>query len=137
MPSASTGGIGRTPHAKVWRIALGLFMSLMLGYLLIFMIAPGYGRRSYTIVPQPVLAMIYLWHLLVMPATALVALLAKQGGHFDRAALTNPSGFAGVDGIFRLTQQGTVDRGLAVLEVNSGGSRVIDSAPATFAGAGF
>ena len=45
---------------------------------------------------------------LAYDATALVALLAKQGGHFDRGALTNPSGFAGVDGIFRLTSAGTV-----------------------------
>ena len=67
--------LGRAPHARYWRFALGLFMSVMLGYLLIFMVAPGYGRRSYTIIPQPVLAMIYLWHLLVMPFTALVALV--------------------------------------------------------------
>jgi branched-chain amino acid transport system substrate-binding protein len=74
---------------------------------------------------------------LAYDATALAALLAKQGGHFDRVALTNPSGFAGIDGIFRLTQAGIVERGLAVLEVNAGAGRVVDPAPTTFAGAGF
>jgi predicted MPP superfamily phosphohydrolase len=85
--------LGKTPHAKVWRIALGLFMGVMLGYLLILMVAPGYGRRSYTIVPQPVLAMIYLWHLLVLPATAIVALIASIAGAgiHVRAKLASPS----------------------------------------------
>src|SRR4051794_7318600 len=50
-------------------------MGGMLGYLLIFLLAPGYGRRSYTILPQPMLAMIYLWHLIVMPAMAILALI--------------------------------------------------------------
>jgi ABC-type branched-subunit amino acid transport system substrate-binding protein len=83
--------------------------------------AKNYGQ------PPPLLAT------LAYDATALAALLAKQGGHFDRAALTNPSGFAGVDGIFRLTDQGLVERGLAVLEVGGGGGKVVDPAPATFA----
>ena len=74
---------------------------------------------------------------LAYDATALAALLAKQGSGFGRAALTNPNGFAGVDGIFRLTEAGLVERGLAVLDVNAGGGRVIDTAPATFAGPGF
>jgi hypothetical protein len=71
--------LGKTPHAKVWRIVLGVFMGVMLGYLLIFLVAPGYGRRSYTLLPQPMLAMIYLWHLMVLPATAMVALVSGLG----------------------------------------------------------
>ena len=74
---------------------------------------------------------------LAYDATALAALIAKQGGHFDRAALTNPSGFAGMDGIFRLTSDGIVERGLAVLQVTSGGDHVVDPAPSNFSGAGF
>jgi predicted MPP superfamily phosphohydrolase len=54
---------------------LGAFMGVMLGYLLVFLVAPGYGRRSYTILPQPMLAMIYLWHLMVLPAMAIAALV--------------------------------------------------------------
>jgi ABC-type branched-subunit amino acid transport system substrate-binding protein len=74
---------------------------------------------------------------LAYDATALAALLAKQGGHFDRTTLTNPNGFAGIDGIFRLTGQGLVERGLAMLEVTAAGGRVIEPAPATFSGPGF
>ncbi|MGE3623052.1 MAG: penicillin-binding protein activator [Bdellovibrionales bacterium] len=87
--------------------------------------------RSYTKTygqPPPRLAT------LAYDATALSALLAKRGGRFDRMALTNPSGFAGIDGIFRLTGQGLVERGLAILEVTPAAGKVIDPAPATFAG---
>ena len=70
---------------------------------------------------------------LAYDATALAAVLAKRGASFDQTALTNPNGFAGVDGIFRLSSQGIVERGLAVLEVGTDGSHVIDNAPTTFA----
>jgi hypothetical protein len=72
---------------------------------------------------------------LAYDATALTAALAKRGSRFDRASLTNSNGFAGLDGIFRLKQNGEVERGLAVLEVTSLGSNVIDSAPPSFVGA--
>ncbi len=71
---------------------------------------------------------------LAYDATALAAVLAKRGARFDQAALTNPNGFAGLDGIFRLKNNGSVERGLAVLEVTADGSRVIDSAPPSFVG---
>jgi branched-chain amino acid transport system substrate-binding protein len=54
---------------------------------------------------------------LAYDATALAAVLAKRGARFDQASLTSPNGFAGIDGIFRLTADGSVERGLAVLEV--------------------
>jgi ABC-type branched-subunit amino acid transport system substrate-binding protein len=66
-------------------------------------------------------------------ATALAAVLAKRGAHFNVIDLTNPNGFAGLDGIFRLTQQGLVERGLAVNEVDPQGAHVIDPAPRSFA----
>jgi branched-chain amino acid transport system substrate-binding protein len=71
---------------------------------------------------------------LTYDATSLAAALAMQGGHFDRASLTNPSGFSGIDGIFRLTRQGEAERGLAVNEITIAGSRIIDPSPSTFAG---
>jgi ABC-type branched-subunit amino acid transport system substrate-binding protein len=74
---------------------------------------------------------------LAYDATALAALLTKQGGRFDRMALTNPDGFAGVDGIFRLANQGLVERGLAVLDIGPEGGRVVDPSPTNFAAAGF
>lgn len=71
---------------------------------------------------------------LAYDATALAAVLAHgaNGADFSAAALTNPSGFAGVDGIFRLRPDGLVQRGLAVLEVRKDGNKVIDPAPETF-----
>jgi hypothetical protein len=46
--------------------------------------------------------------------------------------LTDPNGFAGVDGIFRLNVDGTVDRGLAILAVTPSGFQVVDPSPRTF-----
>lgn len=69
---------------------------------------------------------------LAYDATALAAVLARQGLRYEPGVLTNPNGFAGVDGVFRLTQNGLAERGLAVLEVTSGGARVVDPAPKRF-----
>jgi branched-chain amino acid transport system substrate-binding protein len=71
---------------------------------------------------------------LAYDATALAAVLARgrNGPDFSAAALTNPSGFVGIDGIFRLRSNGLVERGLAVLEVHKDGNTVIDPAPQTF-----
>ncbi len=71
-------------------------------------------------------------------ATALAAVLAKTGQKatgvpaFTRAAMTNPNGFAGIDGIFRFHNDGLAERGLAILELRNGQLNVIDPAPKTF-----
>lgn len=71
---------------------------------------------------------------LAYDAVALVAALAKtQGGQrFAPETLTNPSGFAGIDGLFRFKADGTNDRGLAVLRVTSGGGQVVAGSPKSF-----
>ena len=69
---------------------------------------------------------------LAYDATALAAVLAKRGLSYDEASLTNPNGFSGLDGIFRLTPSGVVERGLAVNEVTLDGARVIDPTPTSF-----
>ena len=76
---------------------------------------------------------------LAYDALALVALLAngKAFERFTDAALTDPSGFSGIDGIFRFRRDGSADRGLAVLEVGADGFSVRDPAPRSFVGAGF
>ena len=65
---------------------------------------------------------------------ALAAVLARgQGGEpFSAQAIQNPSGFTGVDGLFRFTPAGLVQRGLAVLEVQPQGNVVVGPAPASF-----
>jgi ABC-type branched-subunit amino acid transport system substrate-binding protein len=58
---------------------------------------------------------------------------AKPGGDFSLSRLTDPSGYAGVTGLFRLNADGTTSRGLTVLEISPAGMTVRDPAPATFA----
>jgi len=53
------------------------------------------------------------------------------------AALTQSTGFAGVNGIFRLLPDGTNERGLAIAEIRDRQVNVIDPAPRRFGGAGF
>ncbi|HEX2152030.1 MAG TPA: penicillin-binding protein activator [Stellaceae bacterium] len=70
---------------------------------------------------------------LAFDAAALAAALSKRDRDpFSREAILNPSGFTGVDGLFRFTNQGLVQRGLAVLEVTPQGTKVISPAPQTF-----
>jgi ABC-type branched-subunit amino acid transport system substrate-binding protein len=63
------------------------------------------------------------------------ALVRTQGSQrFSEAVLTNPSGFAGADGLFRFHPDGTNDRGLAVLEIRNGAAAVVSPAPKSFSG---
>lgn len=67
-------------------------------------------------------------------ATALAAVLARRSPRdFSASALTSPTGFAGIDGIFRLRSDGTAERGYAIREVqNAGADKEIAPAPASF-----
>ena len=69
-------------------------------------------------------------------AGALAALLARSNG-FSSSTLENPSGFSGVDGIFRFGPDGLVQRGLAVLQVTKTGTSVVAPAPETFEELGY
>jgi ABC-type branched-subunit amino acid transport system substrate-binding protein len=71
---------------------------------------------------------------LAYDAVALVAALARtQGGQrFSAEVLTNQSGFAGIDGLFRFRQDGGNDRGLAVMKVASGGGQPVAGSPKSF-----
>jgi ABC-type branched-subunit amino acid transport system substrate-binding protein len=71
---------------------------------------------------------------LAYDAVALVAALARTQGpqRFSPEVLTNPSGFAGVDGLFRFRPDGTNERGLAVMRVGSGGGVPVASSPKSF-----
>lgn len=71
---------------------------------------------------------------LAYDAVALAAILARSdgGADFSAAAIANPNGFAGSDGIFRFRPDGTAERGLAVLEVRREGFRTVSPAPNDF-----
>src|SRR5271170_6213731 len=57
---------------------------------------------------------------LAYDAVALIAALVKTQGQarFSPEVLTSPSGFSGIDGLFRFRADGTNERGLAVLRVS-------------------
>jgi len=71
---------------------------------------------------------------LAYDAVALVAALARTQGaqRFAPETLTNPSGFAGIDGLFRFRSDGTNERGLAVMKVASAGSTAVAGSPKSF-----
>ncbi len=63
---------------------------------------------------------------------ALVSVLANSK-NFSSDAITDTSGFAGVDGIFRLFKNGASERGLAIMEIARPQAKMIEAAPDTFA----
>jgi hypothetical protein len=69
-------------------------------------------------------------------AVSLAAALARTQGaqRFSEAVLTNPSGFAGADGVFRFRPDGTNDRALAVQEIRNNGATMVNAAPRMLAG---
>jgi ABC-type branched-subunit amino acid transport system substrate-binding protein len=86
-------------------------------------------RATYGAAPASLASLAY-------DAVSLVALLSQGTPYhrFTRAALMDPNGFAGVNGIFRFKADGTSERGLAVLEVTPNGPSVVSPAPTTFLG---
>lgn len=64
-------------------------------------------------------------------AVSLAAALVRTQGQqrFSEPVLTNASGFAGADGVFRFNPNGTNERGLAVLEIRNGTAVSVSPAP--------
>lgn len=64
-------------------------------------------------------------------AVSLAAALVRTQGaqRFSEPVLTNASGFAGADGVFRFNPNGTNERGLAVLEIRNGTAVPVSPAP--------
>ncbi len=69
---------------------------------------------------------------LAYDAAALAAVLGRGRG-FTADLIEQPSGYAGVAGIFRFRADGLIERGMAVLEVLPRGVKVVDPAPESFA----
>lgn len=67
-------------------------------------------------------------------AMALVSNIVREqrAPTFSSYILTDPSGFTGLDGIFRFHRTGLVERGLAVYEVSSNAFIKIEDAPKSF-----
>lgn len=90
--------------------------------------AAAYGAPP---VPAAVVALAY-------DGIAAIGALARQGksNALSSAVLTQGSGFAGVNGVFRLRSDGTNERGLAIAKIQNSQVVVIDPAPRSFGGAG-
>jgi branched-chain amino acid transport system substrate-binding protein len=71
---------------------------------------------------------------LAYDAVALIAALVKTQGtqRFAASTLTNPSGFTGIDGLFRFRSDGTNERGLAVMRISGGNAQPAAPAPKSF-----
>jgi branched-chain amino acid transport system substrate-binding protein len=75
---------------------------------------------------------------LAYDAVALAAVLAKapEPQRFRVEQILNPSGFAGYEGVFRFRRDGVGERALAVIEVESRGTRTVADAPQGFQAVG-
>ncbi len=89
-------------------------------------------QQAYGAVPHPLAGLAY------DGVAAIGALVERQGASaLTRGALTAGSGFAGVNGVFRLRADGTNQRGLAIAQIRNNQVSVIDPAPRSFSGPGF
>ena len=89
-------------------------------------------QAAYGAAPHPLAGLAY-------DGIAAIGALAGRGRSdtLTAQALTQGSGFVGVNGIFRLRGDGTNERGLAVAQIQNNQVTVIDPAPRAFGGAGF
>jgi len=88
-------------------------------------------RAAYGSDPHPIAGLAY------DGMAAIGALLSTgQPDPLSRAALTQGSGFAGVNGVFRLLPDGTNRRGLAVAAIRDNAVTILDPAPRRFPGTG-
>jgi predicted MPP superfamily phosphohydrolase len=67
---------GRRIRRQLGRAVVGAFVAMQLSYLAYFIVAPVSARRSHDWVPAPLLASIYLWHILVLPPSVVAILMA-------------------------------------------------------------
>ena len=61
-----------------------------------------------------------------------IGAVVRDAGEIGPASLTQPSGFAGVNGVFRLRADGTNERALAIAQIIDGQVQVISPAPRRF-----
>ena len=75
---------------------------------------------------------------LAYDAIAIAEALSKElgGAGITDQALQRPDGFVGADGLFRFRPNGTIQRALAILQVQAAGPIVLEAAPRTFPGSG-
>jgi branched-chain amino acid transport system substrate-binding protein len=90
-------------------------------------------QQLYTVKPPRIASLAY-------DGVALAATLSRgaPGRRYTRQTISDPNGFAGIDGIFRFLPNGFTERGLAVMEIAPNGQLLTASpAAATFQSQGF
>ncbi|PZX18394.1 ABC-type branched-subunit amino acid transport system substrate-binding protein [Palleronia aestuarii] len=87
-------------------------------------------RAAYGSAPHPLAGLAY-------DAVQAVGSLAANGSALNAVGLTQPSGFAGATGVFRLLPNGTNQRGLAVAQVQNNQVVILDPAPRRFGSGGY
>ena len=65
-------------------------------------------------------------------AALAVSAIKEAGASGMTSALTNPSGFEGYDGVFRLKPEGVNQRLLPILQFQRGGAKIVETAPNRF-----
>lgn len=98
-------------------------------------VSTGFEARytaTYGGTPHPIAGLAY-------DGIAAIGALAASGNAdaLTAAGLTQPQGFRGTSGIFRLFTDGTNERGLAVAQVQNNQVVILEPAPRSFAGVGF
>lgn len=88
-------------------------------------------RAAYGSTPHPIAGLAY-------DGIAAIGALVSSGDPdaLSRSALTQGSGFAGVNGVFRLLPDGTNQRGLAVATIRNNAVVILEPAPRSFTGSG-
>ena len=90
-------------------------------------------QQLYTVKPPRIASLAY-------DGVALAATLSRgsRGNRYTNQSISDPNGFAGIDGIFRFLPNGFTERGLAVMEIAPNGQLLVASpAAATFQAQGF
>lgn len=84
-------------------------------------------RQQYGSTPHRLASLAY-------DAMSLAIILARKpdANRFSNEQITNPEGFAGVNGLFRFRKDGTIQRGLSILSVTPGGNTVVAGSPSRF-----
>jgi len=60
--------------ARALRISLAAFMAPVLAYLGAYILAPSWARQAHHVLPEPFIALAFLWHLVFLPVGLLIAL---------------------------------------------------------------
>ena len=89
----------------------------------------GRYQSRYGNAPHPLAGLAY-------DGIAAIGALANDERALSAGNLTQRSGFAGVNGVFRFTPGGTIERALAVAQVTNSQVQIIDPAPRTFGAGG-